>query len=126
MQRIVKAVMVVLNVLVILGCIVFIDSEYRHRRKHFPDGHCSPLAYLEGGKLVDSLYSPYAYIRFSFGTLPVIWLIIISSLLSEILRKETNDGNLTKESCTIVLIIWGFILSYIGWLVETITVTFFT
>ena len=125
-QRIVKIVMVILNILVVITCIAFIIIEYRARRKLSEETDCSPLVYLEGGKLVDSLYSPYTYLRFVFNTLICVWLTVITIMVSNILRTETGDGSLTKESCTIVIIIWGFILSYIGWLVESIVVSFFT
>ena len=47
-----------------------------------------------------------------------IWLMVITCVLSRILRTETEDWTLTKDNSRLLTMVWGFILIYSSWIVE--------
>ena len=115
LQRMVKIGVVVLNGSVLVAFVSFVVGEIDFR-KGLPPGtySCSALAYLDKGDTVVLHYVPYFWTRFIFCVITNVWLIIVSGMLSSILKGET-EGGFFKENCRILLIIWGFILTYIGW-----------
>ena len=124
LQQMVKIGVVVMNCLVLTAYIAFVvgEVEYRKSLRHKDD--CTAKAYLEdGGSSLAGLFAPYAWARFGFSIIINVWLIIVTCMLSTTLRGEA-DGGLLKEYCRLLLIIWGFILTYIGWTIYVITASF--
>ena len=122
LQRIVKITTVASNALVIAAYIAYVIGEATYRRSLTDADACSASAYLDGGGTALRDYSPYAWLRFVVSVIINSWLIIVSGVLSKLVRGEAETG-LFKENCRILLIIWGFIVTYIGWTIYAVAVT---
>ena len=83
-------------------------------RKNDSTHSCRPEVFLQEEKDYEG---DEDYIRLVTSLSINLWLIIATFILSRMLSSETEDWTLMKNNRRFLVVIWGFITAYIGWVV---------
>ena len=94
---------------------------FEHYFRSTKPEYCYPIAFV-GKDYMKRLFGFYPYFRIIVTVLINTWLIIVTSILSRTIRKQTDDWTLQKNNKRLLVIIWSFIIVYSAFDIQEVLV----
>ena len=110
-QSIVTLVMILYHILSSLFVFLYILHEHKFRNSD-KEKYCNPAAFIDAANS-GALIGTYNYCRTTVAVIMIVWLTVVTSLLSRTIKLGTNDWTLKKNNKRLLVIIWTFIIVYV-------------